>query len=50
MEQGQVLGKLEVFVGSELRDTVPIQASQPVDRLSVPGIFSRMLSKLLMAG
>ena len=50
VEQGQVLGKLEVFVGSELRDTVPIQASQPVDRLSVPGIFSRMLSKLLMAG
>ena len=50
VEQGQLLGRLEVYVGDELRDTVPILASQPVDRLSIPGIFSRMLSKLLMAG
>lgn len=50
VEQGQTLGQLEVFVGDELRDTIPILASQGVDRLSVPGIFGRMLSKLLMAG
>ncbi len=50
VEQGQTLGTLEVYVGDELRDTVPILASQGVERLSVPGIFSRMLSKLLMAG
>lgn len=50
VEQGQILGQLEVFVGDELRDTVPILASQGVERLSVPGIFGRMLSKLLMAG
>lgn len=50
VEQGQTLGQLEVFVGDELRDTVPILASQGVERLSVPGIFGRMLSKLLMAG
>ena len=49
VEQGQTLGQLEVYVGSELRDTVPILAAQPVDRLSIPGIFGRMLSKLLMA-
>ena len=49
VEQGQILGQLEVYVGSELRDTVPILAAQPVDRLSIPGIFGRMLSKLLMA-
>ena len=50
VEPGQTLGQLEVYVGGELRDTIPILASQGVDRLSVPGIFSRMLSKLLMAG
>lgn len=50
VEQGQTLGQLEVYVGDELRDTVPILASQGVERLSVPGIFGRMLSKLLMAG
>ena len=50
VEQGQTLGTLEVYVGDELRDTVPILAAQPVDRLSIPGIFGRMLSKLLMAG
>ena len=50
VEQGQILGRLEVFVGDELRDTVPILSAQQVDRLSVPGIFSRMLHKLLMAG
>ena len=35
---------------AELRDTVPILAPEPVERLSIPGIFGRMLSKLLMAG
>ena len=50
VEQGQILGALEVYVSGELRDSVPILSAQPVDRLSVPGIFSRMLSKLLMAG
>ena len=49
VEPGQTLGSLEVYVGDELRDTVPILASQGVERLSVPGIFSRMLSKLLMS-
>lgn len=50
VERGQILGKLEVYAGSTLRDTIPILSSQPVDRLSIPGIFSQMLSKLLMAG
>lgn len=50
VEQGQILGQLEVCVGGELRDTIPIRASQPVERLSIPGIFSQMLSKLFMAG
>ena len=49
VEKGQTLGQLEVYVGNELRDAIPILSSQQVDRLSVPGIFSRMLRKLLMA-
>ena len=50
VEQSQTLGRLEVYVGDELRDTIPILAAQPVERLSIPGIFGRMLSRLLMAG
>ena len=50
VEQGQILGTLEVYVSGELRDSVPILSAQPVDRLSVPGIFSQILSRLLMAG
>lgn len=50
VERGQVLGQLEVFVGDEPREVVPILATQSVDRLSIPGIFARMLSRLLMAG
>ena len=49
VERGQTLGQLEVYVGDELRDTVPILASRQVDRLSIPGIFGRMLRRLLMA-
>ena len=49
VEKGQTLGQLEVYVGDELRDAIPILSSQQVDRLSVPGIFSRMLRKLLRA-
>lgn len=48
--QGQILGQLEVYVGDELRDSVPILSTQRVDRLSIPGIFGQMLRKLLMAG
>lgn len=50
VEQGQTLGQLEVYVGDELRDTVPIVSAQQVDRLTVPGIFGRMLRQMLMAG
>ncbi len=50
VEKGQILGRLEVYVGDELRDAIPILSSRQVDRLSVPGIFTRMLRRLLMAG
>ena len=50
VEEGQTLGQLEVFIGEELRDTIPVVAAHGVERLTVPGIFSRMLRTLLMAG
>ena len=49
VDQGQTLGELKVYVGEELRDTVPIVSAQQVERLTVPGIFSQMLRQLLMA-
>ncbi len=49
VEQGQILGQLEVYVGEELRETIPIVSSQQVARLTVPDLFSRMLRRLLMA-
>lgn len=49
VDQGQTLGQLEVYVGEELQKTIPIVSAQGVDRLTVPGIFSRMLRQLLMA-
>lgn len=47
VEQGQTLGQLEVYVGDELRDTIPVLSAQPVERLSISGIFTQMLSHLL---
>ena len=49
VEQGQTLGEMTVSVNGQLRDTVPILAAQPVSRLTIPGIFSRLLQQALMA-
>ena len=48
VEPGQTLGKMLVFVGDELRDSVPITAAVAVERLSAPKIFEKLLQKLLM--
>lgn len=50
VDPGQTLGEFQVYVGEQLRDTVPIVAAQGVDRLSVPGLFSQLLRRLLFAG
>ena len=49
VEQGQTLGKMEVYVGEELRDTVPLTAARGVDRLTFGGILTRFLRQLFMA-
>lgn len=49
VEEGQQLGQMAVLINGELRDTVPIVASHSVERLSLPGIFSQLLRRMLMA-
>lgn len=46
---GQTIGELTVMVGEEVRDTIPIVAAQSVERLTIPGIFQRLLRQLLLA-
>ena len=50
VDPGQTLGEFQVYVGEQLRDTVPIVAAQGVARLSVPGLFSQLFRRLLFAG
>ena len=50
VEQGQTIGELTISVGDEVRDTIPITAAQAVDRLTIPGIYQRLLRHLMMAG
>lgn len=50
VDPGQTLGEFQVYVGEQLRDTVPIVAAQGVERLSVPGLFSQLFRRLLFAG
>lgn len=50
VDPGQTLGEFQVYVGEQLRDTVPIVAAQGVERLSVPGLFSQLLRRLLFSG
>ena len=50
VEEGQTIGCLEVLVGGELRDSIPIVSAQGVERLTLPGIFLRMFRRLTMAG
>ena len=50
VEAGQKLGEMVVLVNGEVRETIPIVASEAVERLNVPGIFLRFLKTLFMAG
>ena len=50
VEEGQKLGEMAVYVGDEVQQTIPIVADRAVARLTLPGIFSRFLKTLFMAG
>lgn len=49
VEQGQTIGTLEIFVGDELRESIPIEAAQEVPRLTFSGILRRMFRQLALA-
>ena len=49
VELGQTLGQLEIRVNGELRNSVPLVASNIVPRLTTVDIFSRMMHSLFMA-
>ena len=48
VEPGQKLGQLSVYAGDKLLQTIPLVADRPVERLTAPGIFARLLRKMLM--
>lgn len=50
VEQGQKVGEMEVLVDGQVQAAVPIVSGQQVERLTVPGIFSRMMRHMMMAG
>jgi len=50
VEAGQRLGQMVVTSDGQVLDTIPIVAAQEVPRLTFPGIFGRMLHRILMAG
>ena len=49
VEAGQKLGEMKVLVNGEVLETIPIVAEEEVPRLSITGIFSRLLDTLFMA-
>ena len=50
VEAGQKLGEMVVSVGDQVLQTIPIVADQPVERITIPGIFLRLVRGLFMAG
>ena len=50
VEPGQKLGQITVTAQGTTLATVPLVACQGVERLSVPGLFARLLQHLFMAG
>ena len=50
VEAGQKLGDLVISVDGQARQTIPLVAAQAVERITLPGIFLRLLKGLFMAG
>ena len=49
VEKGQILGRLQVYVGEELRCTIPLIATEEIPRLTAGDIMARLLRSLFMA-
>lgn len=50
VEQGQKLGELVVSAGDTQLQTIPLVAHQAVERITVPGLFLRLVRTLFLAG
>ena len=50
VEQGQKLGELVVSAGDTQLQTIPLVAHQAVARITVPGLFLRLVRNLFLAG
>ena len=50
VEPGQTLGHFKVYVGEELRQSVPITAAVGVERLGVGDVMGELMKMLLMQG
>lgn len=50
VEQGQILGKMEVQVDGVTVDEIPLVADAAVERLTVGGIFQSLLQRLFLGG
>ncbi len=50
VEQGQKLGELTVSAGDTRLCTIPLVADQAVARITVPGLFLRLVRNLFLAG
>lgn len=50
VEKGQKLGEMAILVGGQEQQTIPLVAGEAVERLTLPGIFTRFLHGLFMAG
>ena len=50
VEEGQKLGELVVSAGGAQLQTIPLVAHQAVERITVPGLFLRLVRNLFLAG
>lgn len=50
VEEGQKLGELVVSAGDVQLQTIPLVAHQAVARITVPGLFLRLVRTLFLAG
>ena len=48
VDRGQILGRLHIYVGDELRASVPLTAADPIPRLTTGNIMLRLLEVLFM--
>ena len=48
VDRGQILGRLHIYVGDELRASVPLTAADPIPRLTTGDIMLRLLEVLFM--